>query len=484
MSSGVAIAIFVIGIIGAIMLHEWGHFWTARRFGMRADRFFLGFGPTLWSTHRGETEYGVKALPLGGFVRIRGMAESDQRLGPVATDVLDRDVVAEERRAVAQRENRELLEVPAVPAPTWDRLRAELAGRGTPQATIERIVDRTRATAGDDASVDEVRQVLTEVVTTEVPDTGRHGDLLHRLLEGDRGRFFPDRPAWQRAIVLVAGSTMHFLIAVVLLFVGFAMLPQPTAAPVVDGFTEDSVGAEQGLEEGDRLVSVAGVSSDDFQALREAIREHPGEPVPVVVERNGEQVRLTLTPAAGEDPDTGETVGQLGFFPRVVEERLPIGDALYETFVGEASFSALTVGTVQSLGRVFGPEGIGAIFAQVGGTQERDPAGAVSLPGVVGLAGEGTAMFGPLFLLLILANINIFIGIFNLLPLPPLDGGHLAVLGIERGVNGVRRRMGRPDDFTVDPRAVAAVAVPVIVIIGTVSLALVWLDITNPIRLQ
>ena len=191
-----------------------------------------------------------------------------------------------------------------------------------------------------------------------------------------------------------------------------------------------------------------------------------------------------MTPAAGEDAETGETVGQLGFFPGTEQERLPLGDALYETFVGEMSVTAFTVGTVESMGRVFGPEGIGAIFAQVGGTQERDPAGAVSLPGVVGLAGEGTAMFGPVFLLLILANINIFIGIFNLLPLPPLDGGHLAVLGIERGVNGVRRRMGRPDDFTVDPRAVAAVAVPVIVIIGTVSLALVWLDLTNPIRLQ
>lgn len=484
MSSGVAITIFVVGIIGAIMLHEAGHFWTARRFGMRADRFFLGFGPTLWSTHRGETEYGVKALPLGGFVRIRGMAESDQRLGPVPADVLDRERVADERRSVAERDNRDLLEVPAVPAPTWDRLRRELQDRGTPSGVADRIVERTRATAGDDASVDEVRQILTEVLTTEVADTGRHGDLHHRLLRGDEGRFFQDRPAWQRAIVLVAGSTMHFVIAIVLLFVAFAFLPQPTAAPVVDSFTEGSVGAEQGLEEGDRLVAVAGVRSDDFQELRTAIRENPGREVPIVVERDGELVELRVTPAAGEDPETGETVGQLGFFPAVVEERLPLGDALYETFVGEASFTALSVGTVQSLGRVFGPEGIGSIFAQVEGAEERDPAGAVSLPGVVGLAGEGTAMFGPIFLLLILANINIFIGIFNLLPLPPLDGGHLAVLGIERGVNGVRRRMGRPADFTVDPRAIAAVAIPVIVIIGTVSLALVWLDLTNPIRLQ
>jgi regulator of sigma E protease len=484
MSSGVAITLFVVGILGAIMLHEWGHFWTARRFGMRADRFFLGFGPTLWSVHRGETEYGVKALPLGGFVRIRGMSEADQRQGPLPVTVLDRERVAEERRAVAERGHVDALEVPAVPDPTWQRLRRELDLRGTPAPVAERIVERTRATAGPHASVDEARQVLTEVVTTEVSDTGRPGDLHHRLLRGDEGRFFADRPAWERAIVLVAGSTMHFLIAIACLFAAYAFLPQPQVTPVVEQFTEGSVGAEQGLEVGDRLVAVAGVTSGDFDDLRDAIRSHPGEAIPIVVERDGERERLTVTPAPATDPETGTEVGQLGFYPRVEEQRLSVGDALYETFVGEASFTALTVGTLESLGRVFGPEGIGAIFSQVGGTQERDPGGAVSLPGVVGLAGEGTAMFGPVFLLLILANINVFIGIFNLLPLPPLDGGHLAVLGIERGVNAVRRRTGRADDFTVDPRAVAAVAVPVIVIIGTVSLALVWLDITNPIRLQ
>ena len=484
MTSGVAIALFVIGILGAIMLHEWGHFWTARRFGMRADRFFLGFGPTLWSIRRGETEYGVKALPLGGFVRIKGMSPVDERLAPVADAVLDPEAVAADRRQVAESRGVEVLEVPAVPEPTWQRLRDELRSRGTSKATVEDILRRTQATAGADASREEVRRALTEVIATEVSDTGRLGDLHHRLTAGDEGRFFADRPAWQRAIVLVAGSTMHFLIAIVLLVVGFGALPQPTAAPVVDRFTDDSVAAAEGFEPGDRVVSVAGVESDDFDTLRNTIREHPGDPIEVVIERDGERLALTVTPEAAEDEETGETVGQLGFYPQVVEERLPLGDALYEAFWGEASFRALTVGTVQSLGKVFGPEGIGSIFAQVEGTEERDAGGAVSLPGVVGITGEGTAQFGPLFLLMMLANVNIFVGIFNLLPLPPLDGGHLAVLGVERGVNAVRRRTGRRPDFTVDPRAVAAVAVPVIVLIGTVSLALVWLDITNPITLQ
>ncbi len=484
MTSGVAIALFVIGILGAIMLHEWGHFWTARRFGMRADRFFLGFGPTLWSTHRGETEYGVKALPLGGFVRIKGMSPVDERLAPVTDVVLDPEAVAADRRAAADAAGVEVLDVPAVPEPTWDRLRAELADRGTPRATIADIVRRTQTTAGPTASREEVRQALTEVLVTEVADTEQVGDLHHRLLRGDEGRFFADRPAWQRAVVLVSGSTMHFLIAIVLLVVGFAALPQPTARPTVAEFTEDSVAEAAGFAVGDRVVSVAGVSDDDFAVLRETIRQHPGEEIPVVVVREGERIRFRVTPATVEDPETGETVGLLGFAPEVVEQRLPLGDALYEAFVGEASFTQLTVGTVRSLGKVFGPEGIGSIFAQVGGSETRDQGGAVSLPGVVGLTGEGTALFGPLFLLMMLANVNVFVGIFNLLPLPPLDGGHLAVLGVERVVNRVRRARGRAADFTVDPRAVAAVAVPVIVILGTVSLALVWLDITNPITLQ
>lgn len=484
MTSGVAIALFVIGILGAIMLHEWGHFWTARRFGMRADRFFLGFGPTLWSLRRGETEYGVKALPLGGFVRIRGMSPADERHRPVPEAVLARDAVAADRRAEAEATHRDVLEVPAVPAPTWQRLRDELADRGTPAATIERIVARTRATAGEHASVPETCQVLTEVLTTEVPESRRHGDLHHRLLRGDEGRFFHDRPAWQRAIVLVAGSAMHFAIAVVALFIAFSAFPQPTALPEVERFTEDSVAEAAGLRPGDRLVSVAGVQSSDFDVLRNEIRVHADEQINIVVVREGERRTLVVTPAAGTDPQTGETVGQLGFFPTVVEQRLPLGDALYETFVGDASVTAFTTGTFRALGQVFGPEGIGSIFAQVSGVEERDPTGAVSLPGVVGLAGSGTALFGPIILLFLLANVNVFIGIFNLLPLPPLDGGHLAVLGVERTVNAVRRRTGRSGDFAVDPRAVAAIAVPVIVFIGMISLALVWLDVTNPISLQ
>lgn len=484
MSSGIAVAVFVIGLVLAIMLHEYGHFVTARRFGMRADRFFLGFGPTLWSTQRGETEYGVKLLPLGGFVRIRGMSPTDDRRAPVPDAVFDPEAVADDRRQVADEQDVDVLEVGGIPEPTWQRLRAELARRGTPEDVATRIVRRTQRNVPPDAAPLEGRPVLTEVIATEVSDLGRVGDLHHRLLRGDEDRFFHDRPAWQRATVLAAGALSHFLVAAALLFAGYTLLAQPTAVPVVDEVVPDSAASAAGLQPGDELVSVAGVRSDDFGELREVIQQRPGEPTRLVVERDGRRLTFDATPQPEVDPETGETVGLLGFRPEVRERRLPLGEALYETFVGPGSVTQLTVGTVEAMGRVFGPDGIGSIFAQVAGEEERPIDSAGSLVGVANTAGQGTAIFGVFFLVFTLAAVNIFVGLFNLLPLPPLDGGHLAVLGVEESVNAVRRRRGLAADFTVDPRTIAAIALPVIVFIGVISVALLWLDITNPVVLQ
>jgi regulator of sigma E protease len=486
MSGGLAIVVFVVGVIASIMVHEWGHYATARRFGMRADRFFLGFGPTLWSTRRGETEFGVKALPLGGFVRIKGMTPLDERLQPVVDTVLDPERLAEQRREQAARDQVDVLEAPAVPAAVTDHLAEVLAERGTPREVRGRLVERFRSNLSPDATPAEARTLLTQLIASEVPDTGRVGDLHHRLTRGDEGRFFADRPAWQRAIVLASGSALHWIQAIVLLFVGFLLFGTTVAVPVVDGFVEGQVTPAQtaGLEVGDRIVSVAGVPTDDFTEQRDLIRERPGESVALVVDRGGEVVNLTVVPEPTTDPETGETVGVVGFFPRIEDRPLPADEALYQTFVGPGSFTSMSVETVRALGRVFGPEGIGALVSQLSGDQERAVDGGISMVGAASAAGQGTNAFGPLFLFVLLASVNVFVGIFNILPLPPLDGGHLAVLGIERSVNGVRSRLGRPADFSIDPRAVAAVAIPVIALVATISVGLLWLDITKPIRIE
>jgi regulator of sigma E protease len=140
-------------------------------------------------------------------------------------------------------------------------------------------------------------------------------------------------------------------------------------------------------------------------------------------------------------------------------------------------------GSIQAFVTIFSPEGLGSIFAQATGQQERDVEGAVSLVGAASIAGQvadgalGLMMFIGLF-----AAVNVFFGLFNLVPLPPLDGGHLAVLGVESAVNGIRRLRGKPADYVVDARVFAAIAIPVIAGLLVLMGMLLWLDITDPIR--
>ncbi len=492
MSATAGIVAFIVAIVVSIMIHEWGHFSTARRFGMRADKFFLGFGPTLWSTRRGETEYGVKALPAGGFVRVRGMARGEQRRPGIDRAWADEERLAEERRAAAQANGRDLLEVPLATDSSLARLTHLLDERGTPPEVREAIVAdvRTAQPTTTEAAREAVAAAVdrhVQPVADDVPDDARErlASLHHRLAFGDRGRFFHDRPAWQRAVVLVAGSFWHFVIAIVLFYGGLMLLPQQTGAVTneVDEVLPDSPAAAAGLEPGDRVTAIEGVASDDFLVLREQIRDNVGEPITLTVERDGRELALTGEPAATADPETGEQVGQFGFLPVPEQRRLGPGEAAYETFVGDRSIPAQVGASLAAVGDVFGPEGIGQLFGQISGEEERSPEGGISMVGGAALTGQGVATAGLMFLIFMIVNVNVFIGVLNLLPLPPLDGGHLAVLGVEVATNRVRGWMGRPTDFTVDPRTVAAIALPVLVVLGTVGLGLIWLDITNPIQL-
>lgn len=494
MSGTTATITFVFLLIAAIMLHEWGHFITARKFGMRADRFFLGFGPTLWSTRVGETEYGVKAIPAGGFVRIRGMSPTDERLQPVADAVFDHELVAEERRLTAAAEGIDVLDVPAVTAMTWARLESELSSRGTPAALRGSITNQARSVAGPDATHHDAREATADAIAELTSPDDDISSLRHRLTRGDEGRFFSDRPTWERAIVLSAGSFMHFVIAIVLLFAGLLFIPQVTGelSTTIGSLVPDAPATAAGLLPGDRLTAVGDVVSDDFTVLRDVIRTQAGNTVEVSFIRDGQPQTLAVTieefidPETGEpavDEETGTPIGILGFVPSPATEDLGVVQAFKETFVGPVSVPATTVGSVRALGGVFGPDGIGRLFGEVAGSTERAVDGGISLVGAGAVTGQGVQLYGIMFLIGMLVSINVFIGVFNMLPLPPLDGGHLAVLGIEKAVNVGRRVRGKAQDFSVDPRAVAAVALPVIIVFGTVALALVWLDITNPIRL-
>jgi regulator of sigma E protease len=261
--------------------------------------------------------------------------------------------------------------------------------------------------------------------------------------------------------------------------------------PVVGAVLEGSAAEEAGLEPGDRLVAVDGTVSSEYEVLRDAIRARPEMATTLEVERDGTPLSIELTPTQEIDETTGEPFGLAGFVPSPELARMGTFEALERALLGDeqvAPFGGvwpMLTGSVQGLAMIFSPDGLSNLVSQATGQQDRDPMGAVSLVGAASVAGQtaGNGAAGIMAFLMLLAAINVFFFIFNMVPLPPFDGGHLAVLAIEKTVNVVRAARGRAQDFTVDPRAIAAVAIPVLAVLGVVLVATLWLDITDPIRL-
>ncbi len=511
MSASLAIVAFVVALIVCVLIHELGHLLTAKFFGMRADRYFVGFGPTLWSTRKGETEYGLKAFPLGGFVSIRGMTPLDERRRGIVDDLFDPQRLALDREAIAasgasrrraQARDVEAVDAtrtggvdtslaPNVPEATFTRLETMLEERGTPPELVERIVRRLRAVVGPASTVADARSALTEVLTTELDDSRRVGDLPHRLRRGDEGRFYHDRPIWQRAIAIGTGPITHLGIALVLLFGVYALVGLPTgeATTEVAVVAEGAAADVAGVVPGDVILAVDDVASDDFMVLRDALQQRPGQPTTLLIERDGEPIEIDLVLDEAVDETSGEVVGRAGFIPAAAQERLPASQALVRATFGDdvaplGGVVPILGASVEGLINIFSPQGLASLASTTIGAQDRDPEAGVSLVGAASLAGQasGQGSAGIVSFLLLLASINVFFFIFNMVPLPPFDGGHLAVLAIEKSVNLTRRLRGRTPDYTVDPRAITAVAVPVIGVLLFVLVALLWLDIVDPIQ--
>jgi regulator of sigma E protease len=474
--SGLGVTAFVVALVVAILIHELFHLLGARWAGMRVDRYFVGFGPTLWSTRRGETEVGVKALPLGGFVRIVGM-DPDDAVQPPLVDELPTELADDDPRL-------------------WAALEQGLRGRGAGVETARRLRDATRsvlAPAEQPTPVGRHQRLaaaLAGAVAQELGPSRRVGDLAHRVLRGDEGRRYGDRPGWQRALAIVLGPLSHAAIAFLLLVgvqLGWA---QPTGelTTVVSAVRPGSPAAEAGLRSGDRLLAVGGVASDDFLVLRGLLRDRPGLATDVRIERDGEATTLRMIPEPVELEDG--TVGLIGIAVEPELAAVGFGDALVAAAVGPAAGASpggvvpLVRDSVAGLVRILSPAGLADLFGQAFGAEERDPTGAVSLVGAASIAGQiGTREGGLPVLLGLLAAINVFFMLFNLLPLPPFDGGHLVVIGVESAVNAGRRVRGRPADFRVRPEALSALAAPVMAVLVLLLVATLWLDVTAPIRL-
>jgi membrane-associated protease RseP (regulator of RpoE activity) len=394
----VGIVIFIFALLFSVMLHEFGHFLTAKKFGMRVTQFFVGFGTTVWSFFRGETEYGVKALPFGGFVKITGM-----------TSVEEIDVA-------------------------------------------------------------------------------------------DEPRSFRNQPGWQRIIVLAAGSFMHFVLALFLLFVlaiGIGMasnsnqvsalttcVPASVAAlnsatPCPSGGPGTSPARTAGLKPGDTIISVAGKPVTSFNDLHTVLKtEKPGVLVPIVVVRHGHDVHLTVRLA--HIPKYN--VPFLGMEPVTIYQRESFGGSI--AFAG-SQFGDTITSSVSAIGKL--PAAIPDLFAK---DRAKTPAGDVS--SVVGVGDvTGTVVEAAIpwqskvtLVLYLIASLNIFVGLFNLLPLLPLDGGHLAVVIYERIRAWFARLRGRPDPGLVDIQKLVPVSMLVFAVLVGFGTLLIAADIFNPVHLQ
>jgi membrane-associated protease RseP (regulator of RpoE activity) len=388
--------IFLVALLVSVMLHESGHFVAAKRFGMKATRYFVGFGPTLWSTQRGETEYGIKAFPVGGFVKIEGMT-----------------------------------------------------------------------------SLDEVD-----------PE--------------DEPRSFRRAPGWQRLIVLAAGSFMHFVIAAVLIFglalgigvendnttnLGTVATCVPTNEQALTSGAACTSGEAKspavvaGLKVGDQVTAFNGAPVSNWTQLsNEILKVKPGTPVSLTVERDGHP--LTLHTALAQVPGHGS---YFGIAPATVFQRQNPIDAV--KYVG-TGFSQVITGSVSALGHL--PAAVPQLFAK-----DRSQTAAGNVSSVVGAAREtGQAVASDAgwqakveFVLLLIASLNIFVGVFNLLPLLPMDGGHIAVVIWERIKAMFARLRHKPDPGMVDYRKLVPLSFSIFLVLVVFGVMLILADIVNPVSI-
>ncbi|HEX7746225.1 MAG TPA: site-2 protease family protein [Micromonosporaceae bacterium] len=417
------IALFALGIFVSVCLHEAGHMGTAKAFGMKVTRYFAGFGPTLWSFRRGETEYGLKAIPAGGFVKIVGMTPQDD----------------------------------------------------------------------DVASEDEPRAMW---------------------------RY----PVWKRTVVMSAGSATHFVLGAVILWGLFAFVPLPDQGKLeqgppqikevsacvrtqwefdpttrserkcVPGQDPASPASLIGLRPGDVITTIDGRPVTGWDAMTEQVRAAGGKTVKITYERDGvakdESVKLPVVERVKQSviEDTARTaesvtdadlepVGQLGISPVI-----PTTTAGPVRAVGLAGTYTVDMfqRTFQALQKF--PEKVPKLWAALTG-EERDPETPISVVGASLIGGElfGRGLYAEV--LLLLAGLNFFVGIFNLFPLLPLDGGHIAIAWFERVRSWAYARLGRPDPGRVDYYRLMPVTYVVILIFGGFTLLTVAADIVNPVKL-
>jgi len=363
--------IILLGILTMVMVHEGGHFLAAKATGMKTTEFFFGFGPKLWSIQRGETEYGVKAIPLGGYVRIIGMNPYEE------------------------------------------------------------------------------------------------------VAEADLGRTYREQPFWAKSVVVLAGVASHFVVAFIIFFSVATLIGSEdvtTTVAAVQATLEDgsaTPAAAAGVRPGDTILRIGGVEVDSWDSIVQEIRANPGTTLIIRVERDSAETLLTATLAALDD-DAGGKRGFLGVTPATENTRLNPAAAFVDA---GASVGAATQLSVSGMWQLF--SGLGDLVqATISGDSETiDRTRPASPIGLIRI-GAQTQEFGLGFTLELVALVNIFVGLFNVIPVYPLDGGHFSVAVYEK----VRGR-------EADVAKLAPIAAAVVIFMVLLSVLAIYLDIAKPFTL-
>ena len=387
---------FVVALLFSVMVHEAGHFLTARHFHMKVTEFFLGFGKRIWSFKRGETEFGIKAIPAGGYCRIVGMS-----------------------------------------------------------------------------------------VTEEVSDE-------------DRPRSFYLASAPKRLIVLGAGSFLHFVLGFLILVIFLAGVGTTSVTNTVgtvsqclstDASGKCAPGAQippakkAGIQAGDKIIAINGKKINLWSDAVSTIRNSPNKQLTLTLERAGSNLDISLTPEA--HLLNGKSVGFIGVQNKMGNVRLSLLKSLSNSTTLTGQLMKSSVSSLFSL-----PTKIPALVRQTFGHEKRDASGLVGVVGVARVSAQ-TASDPKLAtpekiatFLVIIASLNIFVGVFNLFPLLPLDGGHMAVAladGIRRQWARIRKK-ALPDPINVE--RLMPVTIVVFALLAVLSLLLLAADIFNPINIS
>ena len=372
---------FVVALLLSVMVHEFGHYITARKYGMWVSEFFVGFGKKIWSVERGETEFGVKAIPAGGYCKIEGMSPGD-----------------------------------------------------------------------------------------EMP-------------QGEEGRAFYKASSGKKLVVLGAGSFLHFVLGYLLLFTLFAGIGTNQVLPVISQVVPDSAAAAAGIKPGDEIISINGKKVTEWYKDVEVIRESKGKELTIVLERDGSEISVLTSSRLTEIDGTSRYV--LGIVNDLGLKRSGLWLSIKNSALVTQDFF---IESVKSLAKL--PEKVPALWGATVRGEERDANGLVGVVGVARVSGEavGSDKLTPMERLatfvLIVASLNIFVGIFNLLPILPLDGGHMAVAIADEIRAFFARLRGRPRPAPIDVTVLTPITMVVFVVLACLTVLLLVADVINPVTLN